>query len=165
VTLLLGPVDRPPPAGVEVHRFESTADLMALLEAHFPRCDALVMAAAVADYRPKHRGAAKLERSEGGLTLELESTPDLVARCAAGKRADQLVVGFALESPERLAARAREKLARKGLDAIVANPLQTMGAEGIDATLITAGGETESPGPLPKADFARWLIEWIESSR
>lgn len=164
VTLLLGPVDRDPPTGVRVARFESTAELMGLLDEHFAACDVLIMAAAVADYRPKGGGeGGKLERRGSGLTLELESTPDLVARCAERKRADQVIVGFALEEPAKLAERARGKLARKGLDAIVANPLETMGAGGIDATLLTADGRAESPGAMPKADFAAWLVGWVAS--
>lgn len=164
VTLLLGPVTREAPRGMRAERFESTAELMGLLEAHFPACDVLVMAAAVADYRPKPGGGGKIERSAAGLTLELEPTPDLVAGCAARKRDDQMIVGFALEEPAKLAERARSKLARKGLEAIVANPLSTMGAEGIDATVITAAGRVESPGPMAKPAFARWLVSWMGSA-
>jgi len=158
-TLLLGPAALDPPEGVAVERFESAADLEALLADHFPRCDLLVMAAAVADYRAKTPGGEKLQRRGEGITLELESTPDLVAACAARKRPDQRIVGFALEERAKLDERARSKLARKRLDAIVANPLETMGADRIDAALIAASGNVDAPGPMPKSDFARWLIE------
>lgn len=164
VTLLLGPVSLQTPTGVVAFRFESTADLQNLLDAHFPACDVLIMAAAVADYRPRPApgaGGRKIERRGEGLVLELESTPDLVARCAAAKRAEQVIVGFALEEPAALADRAKAKLSRKRLDAIIANPLRTMAAADIDATVYTAAGEARAPGPMSKADFAKWVMGWL----
>jgi phosphopantothenoylcysteine decarboxylase/phosphopantothenate--cysteine ligase len=168
VTLLLGPTDREPPAGITTVRFSSTADLQRLLDEHFAACDVLIMAAAVADYRPQPADVAKLPRATAGLVLHLEATPDLVAGCAARKRAGQRIVGFALEEPGELAARAQAKLARKNLDAIVANPLATMGAAEIEAAVCTAAGETLRPpaGATTKAAFARWLVAWLgEGSR
>lgn len=166
VTLLLGPAPVPPPAGVRTSRFGSTADLAALLDEHFPRCDVLIMAAAVADYRPRPADVAKLPRTGPRLVIELERTPDLVAACAARKRPGQRIVGFALEEPTALEVRARHKLRAKGLDAIVANPLDTMGAADIRATVFTAGGKVVTPRPgtaLDKAEFARWLIQWLSA--
>ncbi len=169
VTLLLGPTTLPPPAGVRTLRFESTADLAALLDRHFARCDVLVMAAAVADYRPARVRTTKLPRRGGGLVLRLEPTPDLVAACAARKRAGQRVIGFALEARERLAQRALDKRRRKGLDAIVANPLETLGSPRIRAVVYTARGTAEHPPGgrqrgLTKTVFAAWLVRWIEAA-
>lgn len=165
VTLLLGPIAAPPPERIAVHRFETTADLEALLAEEFPRCDILIMAAAVADYRPHRASEEKLPRTGKRLLLELDPTPDLVAGCAAMKRSGQRIVGFALEQPANLERRARDKLARKGLDAIVANPPGTMGADDIEAVLLTSSGETHRPTPtrLPKPDFARWLVSRLAS--
>ena len=174
VTLLLGPGTVPPPAGVRTLRFESTADLAALLDRHFPSCDVLIMAAAVADYRPRRTTRSKLPRGRRVLTLRLERTPDLVAACAARKRPRQRIIGFALEEQQRLATRALRKLARKGLDAIVANPLETMGADRIRAVVYTAAGQTVipkkgpsagTPAPQTKEKFARWLIRWLDQPR
>lgn len=168
VTLLLGPTPREPShSQVVVHRFRTTADLASLLEAHFIECDALVMAAAVADYRPSRvSGDDKLKRRGEGLTLELESTPDLLARCAADRLGDQLLVGFALEPRDGLEAAARAKLVRKGVDLIVANPLETMGAPTIEATVLgragLAPGRWATPGAMPKTEFACWLMDLIE---
>lgn len=169
VTLLLGPVALEPPPDVRTFSFESAADLAMLLEEHFPVCDVLIMAAAVADYRLRRVDEGKLARGAAGLALELEPTPDLVAACAARKRPDQRIIGFALEEPAALEQRAIEKLQRKGLDAIVANPLTTMGAAEVRATVFTAMGESVAvPGAtgraavLPKTDFARWLIRWLD---
>jgi len=165
VTLLLGPAAVEPPAGVAVHRFQTTADLERLLAVWFPACDALIMAAAVADYRPVVRSAEKIPRREGRLVIELEATPDLVACCAAARKPHQRIVAFALETPEMLHQSAMEKLQRKGVDAIVANPLATIGSDTVSATLLTARGPvTPPPGsaePMDKQAFARWLIRWL----
>lgn len=168
VTLLMGPAAIEPPEGVRTIRFASTANLAALLDIHFPKCDVLIMAAAVADYRPRKVTRHKWARRGRNLVIELEPTPDLVARCAAGKRAGQRVIGFALEEAAVLTKRAGDKLRRKGLDAIVANPLRTMGAASIRAVVFTADGRKVVPPRgrqrgrgMNKADFARWLIHWI----
>ncbi len=128
------------------------------------------MAAAVADYRPKpligrpDAAQGKLKRSEGGLTLELEPTPDLLATTSKQRRPGQLVVGFALEPRERLMESALAKIARKGLDLIVANPLETMDAPTIEATLIGPSGVVaQTNGSMDKAAFADWLLDRIEA--
>lgn len=168
VTLLLGPVAGRPPAGVRTLRFETTVELARLLDEHFPACDVLIMAAAVADYRPQNPEPAKLPRADQPLVLTLEPTPDLVAACTARKRPEQRIIGFALEEEHALPERARRKLRAKGLDAIVANPLATPGAPAVKATVFTAdgaiaspGGDADRPAALSKDDFARWLIAWI----
>lgn len=169
VTLLLGPATLSPPEGCRVLRFESTADLDRLLSENFESCDTLVMAAAVADYRPAAASAGKLPRG-GKLVLELVATPDLVAACARRRRPGQRVIGFALESPELLASRAAEKLARKGLDAIVANPLESMGAGTIAPWILLPDGRRIEPagpggGAMSKSGFAAWLIGWLGGGR
>jgi len=148
-------------------RFTTTEDLRTLLAEHFPQCDVLVMAAAVADYRPVKSAAGKIERGKERLTLQLEPTPDLVAECAKRKRPDQFIVGFALEETDKLRDRAIEKLKRKGLDAIVANPLETMGADTIGATIyLLQKGEVRDlrQTSSEKRQFARRLIEWLSSA-
>lgn len=161
VTLLLGPVMAPTTLGdrVEVIRFQTTAELQDLLEAHFPACDRLIMAAAVADYRVAQFTEGKTPRKKQ-LQIELEGTPDLVAGVAKTKRDDQRVIAFALEEPHELEARAVAKMKRKGVDAIVANPLVTMEGDSISAILLHADGRREEPAhaAMSKADFARWLI-------
>lgn len=163
-TLLLGSVAEPPPPDVRTVHFESCADLEALLATHFHRCDVLIMAAAVADYRPHAAAAGKLARNPDKLVLELERTPDLVAACAVQKRPEQRIVAFALEETAELEARAQRKLADKRVDAIVANPLDTMGAATIAATVYTAERviRPSGTGTLTKPEFATWLIAWIQ---
>jgi phosphopantothenoylcysteine decarboxylase/phosphopantothenate--cysteine ligase len=167
VTLLLGPTPlTPSDSRVAVHRFRTTADLAALLARLAPACDALVMAAAVADYRPKPLGdqsSGKIRRSEQQLVLELEPTPDLLARAAADKRQDQVFVGFALEPADRLISSATDKLRRKRLDMVVANPLETMDSETIDAVVLSAdGARHETRGAISKQAFGPWLLKLLE---
>ncbi len=125
------------------------------------------MAAAVADYRPRPQAIlseGKFRRSNAPLTLELEPTPDLLAEVAASRRADQLMVGFALEPRAELLESARAKLHRKKIDLVVGNPLETMDSETIEATVLDrSGGETRTPGLMSKADFAPWLLSIIEA--
>lgn len=162
VTLLLGPVLLPPSVAdqTSVVRFNTTADLEALLVEHFPKCDVLIKAAAVADYRPSELIKGKTPRGEG-LKIELEPTPDLVAGCAKTKRDDQTIIAFALEAPDVMETRAVEKMRRKKVDAILANPLQTMDASDIEPILFYADGRRDSPGRMSKAASARWLIDQL----
>ncbi len=167
VRLLLGPTPAmPTDSRIEVVRFQTTADLEALLASHMPWCDVLIMAAAVADYRPKVQALdQKLKRTAAGLTLELEGTPDLLAGVSRTRRSDQLLVGFALEPAERLEASARDKLARKGLDLIVANELATMDAADVRAWVLSKGGSTwQTPGHVSKIAFAKMLMERIDAA-
>ncbi len=163
-TLLLGPVEpltlqELPQNRVAVHRFETAAQLQKLLETHWPNHDTLIMAAAVADYRPTTPQQGKLPRQANqNLTLHLEPTPDIVASMATNKRPGQRIIAFALEENKRLEERATEKRRRKGVDAIIANPLETMDADTISPVWLTATGQREAPGTLAKTDFARWLI-------
>jgi len=165
VTLLLGRGAMEPPETLTgcCERFETTADLQQLLGLRFPSADLLIMAAAVSDFIPQAVDlSTKRSRTDGPLHLSLEPAPDLVAAVASSKRADQCVVGFALESSSDLTERASAKLLRKGLDAIVANPLETMDADCISGTLITADGVArEAPPGLSKPDFAAWLLDRI----
>lgn len=167
VTLLLGPTPLLPTySSVGVHRFRTTADLEGLLAAHWPGADVLIMAAAVADFRMKTGGTgsqAKLRRTDAGVTLELESTPDLLAGCARSRRGHQTMVGFALEPEAGLMSSAEQKLARKGVDMVVANPLETMDSENIRAGLVIRGKARPEGlrGPMSKHAFAEWLLDEV----
>jgi phosphopantothenoylcysteine decarboxylase/phosphopantothenate--cysteine ligase len=166
-TLLLGPTPLAPPehSRLTTTRFRTTADLEALLAEHWPNHDVLIMAAAVADYRPAETvgPSSKHPRRRGTWSLQLEPTPDLLGGLAATTRPDQITIGFALEPADRLMASAREKLVAKNIDAIVANPLETIGSDRIRATVIVRDGRTLAPpGPdCPKREFAEWLLDQI----
>ena len=169
VTLLLGPTPTAPPqhSQIRVRRFLTTADLQGLLAKSWPGHSTLIMAAAVADYRPSHPAdpLGKRSRQQGSWTLELEATPDLLAEAAAASRPDQVTVGFALGPPDGLLEAARAKLAAKQIDAIVANPLRTMDDDRIQATLILRDGRELSPPECSKPEFAMWLLQQVEKVR
>lgn len=170
VTLLLGPTSlTPSDPSIQLVRFRTTADLQGLLAEHFTRCDALIMAAAVADYRPVPdpqvvASGGKLRRLSAGMSLRLESTPDLLAGVAKGRREDQVVVGFALEPRSRLLSSAQEKLKRKRVDLIVANPLETMDSGAIEATVVGEEGPVyQTPRAVSKSAFAGKLVRLIQA--
>lgn len=172
VRLLLGPnAQAPEDEEVEVVRFQSCQDLEDALAEHLSWCDCLVMAAAVADYRPKPDEVdteGKRRRTSDDLSIDLESTPDLLAGCSRSARQDQLLVGFALEPLDQLEASALRKLQKKDIDLIVANPLETMDSDAIDARLIGNEGrglslDEQTGGPISKEAFASWLLGHLDA--
>jgi len=164
VILALGPIRTDVPAGfrddpyVRIERFRTSRDLELLMLRELPNADLVVMAAAVADFRPTMLSDGKIRRAEAGISLALEGVPDLLSATRAARKPGARVIGFALEPREELERSARAKLERKDLAGIVANPLETMDAPDIDGTLFLRDGTVRSPGgPLPKPAFADWL--------
>ena len=158
VTLVVGPVTAAMPTG-GVRRIDifSSRDLLEAVLREFPSHDLLIMAAAVADFRPKVVQSGKVERG-GSLTIEVESTEDIAAAAGKIKRADQRSVGFSLVGRGDL-ARTKEKLVRKNFDLIVYNPLDTMSSRTIESVLLWPDGRSEELPTQPKADFARTLLD------
>ena len=166
VTLLLGPGIEYPSRHplLEILPFGTASELGVLLKDSWPGSEILIMAAAVADFRPKKSLAGEKMKRNGPATLELEPVEDLVAELDSLTTPSQVRIGFALEEPEQLVDRAREKLEAKGLDAIVANPLTTMDSDTIEATLLHRDGQSETlPGPATKRDFADWLLHRVDA--
>jgi phosphopantothenoylcysteine decarboxylase/phosphopantothenate--cysteine ligase len=148
---------------LHIHRFSTTRDLEAKLNQYFPSHTTLIMAAAVSDFTPK--GGAKEEKIPRGATMQLElvATKDLVAELSKTKRADQRIIAFALGNSDTLEHIAKQKLECKNVDAIVANPLETMDASTITATLYCKDGRTfAATKNMSKAAFADWLISKLE---
>lgn len=148
VTLVAANISVPPPAGVAVVEVVSTAELAAAMTEAGQTAQVLVMAAAVADYAPARASATKLKKSgEAGLSLELVQTPDVLASLAAGRRADQIVVGFAAETARdeaELLQLGTAKLGRKGCQLLVVNNVANgtvFGSPDNDVVLLTPSGE------------------------
>jgi phosphopantothenoylcysteine decarboxylase/phosphopantothenate--cysteine ligase len=167
VKLLAGPSALATPFGLERIDTVSAAEMLTTLARNFPWCSVLVMAAAVADFRPARPATRKLKKNERGLDLELEAIADELPRLAA-KRGSRLLVGFAAET-EQLEDHARDKLKRKKLDLIVANDVTQEGAGfGVDTnivTLIGADGRAESHPRLSKDEVADLIIDRIVALR
>jgi len=157
VTLILGPVTVSMPPGARRVDVMSSGDMLEAVLREFPSHDLLIMAAAVADFRPRGARTHKIERG-GKMTIELESTEDIAAAAGKIKRPDQRTVGFSLVGRGEL-ERSRQKLVKKNLDLIVYNPLDTMSSKTIESILLYPDGRSEDLPLRGKADFARILIE------
>jgi len=164
-TLVSGPVALAPPEGLaELVAVRSARGMLEAVRGRFDSCDCLLMAAAVADYRPKKKAAGKMEKAPGGLVLELERTEDVLAALAPAK-GRRVVVGFALEAAGVSGAgreRAGAKLRDKGLDAIVLDGPAAFGAGEVEAEILTSGGALEALGTVPKEELARRVLELAE---
>jgi phosphopantothenoylcysteine decarboxylase / phosphopantothenate---cysteine ligase len=149
VTLVAANVALAPPPGVRVVPVSTAAELGAACEREFEACDVLLMAAAVADFRPVNPADHKLKKDAGPPTIELEPTVDVISALAATRRSDQVIIGFAAEHGDHALAYARAKRERKRVDAIVVNDVSQPGI-GFDTpdnevTVVTAGAERLLP--------------------
>jgi len=166
VTVLGANLAVPTPPGVDVVETPTAAELEQAALVHGADADVVVMAAAVADYRPADSLAAKRPKDSAAWTVELEPTTDVLAELGAQKRDGQVLVGFAADEGERGLARAREKLARKNADLFVYNDVARAGI-GFDApdnevTLVSASGE-RLVAKAPKDEIAAAILDAVEA--
>lgn len=160
VTLVSGPVALKRPAGVERIDVLSSTEMYEAVLAHYPVCDAVIMTAAVCDYRPAQRSTHKLTKQPDGLLLPLVRTADILAALGRQKQR-QVLIGFAVQ--DRAArSRARGKLADKNLDAIVLNGPAAFGADGAEAALLVRGRPWEPLGAIRKTVLATRLVRLAE---
>jgi phosphopantothenoylcysteine decarboxylase / phosphopantothenate---cysteine ligase len=159
VTLVSGPVSLATPAGVKRIDVRTAEEMFEAVKRQVAGCDVFVSVAAVADYRVKNRAAQKMKKGNGGVTLELEENPDILAWVAALPKAP-FCVGFAAESGN-LAQNAKEKRAKKHVPLLAANLAQeALGAEDNSITLYDDRGE-HPLGRGPKLELARKLLEHV----
>jgi phosphopantothenoylcysteine decarboxylase / phosphopantothenate---cysteine ligase len=156
VTLVAANLSVAVPPGVECRRVTTTAELERECERAFEHSDVLLMAAAVADFRPVAAAEGKIAKAgRDELVLELARTPDVLAKLAARRRPGQIVVGFAAEHGEGAVATAREKLRAKALDAIVVNDISRadigFDSDHNEVTILTARPLSD---PRPSRDGA-----------
>jgi phosphopantothenoylcysteine decarboxylase/phosphopantothenate--cysteine ligase len=146
VTVVAANVGLPDPAGCTVVPVSTAEELRQACAAAFEATDVLVMAAAVADFRPVDPAAGKIKKAgRTGMTIELEATTDVLIELSGRRRPGQILVGFAAEHGEEAVVHAREKLERKGLDAVVVNDVSQPGIA-FDSTenavtIVTAAGD------------------------
>jgi len=160
VRLITAPASLPAPGGVEVVRVRTATEMQKAVTAAVKKADALLMAAAVADYQPKTAAKAKIKKDSPSLTVELVKTPDILA----GVQGGVLKVGFAAES-EDLIANAKKKLEQKGLAMIVANDI-TAADSGFDVdtnrvTLIDRNGKAEELPLMSKREVAERVLDRV----
>ena len=166
VTLVLGPGTVAPPAGADVIRVETAEEMRAAVVARAD-ADAIVMAAAVADFRPKMAADRKLKKEHGVPELVFEPTPDILSELTALRRSGQVLVGFAAETDDVVAG-GRDKLARKGLDLLVANavgrPATGFGADTNDAAIVAASGQDTPLRTWTKRELASALWDRVAAT-
>jgi phosphopantothenoylcysteine decarboxylase / phosphopantothenate---cysteine ligase len=156
-----------PPAGARLVRVETAQQLYDAVLAEAGTQDVLIMAAAVADFRPKRVAEGKLKKDQGVPEVVLEPTPDTLAELGRRRRPGQVLVGFAAETGDHLAG-ARRKLEAKHLDLVVLNHVEgarsAFGADDADAYLVDAGTVEDLPG-ASKAAIAARLLDRVEALR
>ena len=168
VTVVAANVALPRNPLVEYVEVETAAELLSACEQRFADCDVLLMAAAVADYRPQAQAGKLRKEQAAAMQLTLTRTDDVLSALAARRRGDQTLVGFAAEHGAEAIERARAKLERKGLDAIVFNDVSR--AEiGFDSKLnevviVERGAERRVP-LAPKEDVAGAILERVDAMR
>ncbi len=169
VTLVAANVGIEAPTGVTVHRVHSAAELEQACEREFQACDVLLMAAAVADFRPTSPENGKIKKGHRShLTIELEPTPDVLRGLSAHRRPGQTLVAFAAEHGADGLERARAKLAGKGVDAVIFNDISRtdigFDSTANEVTILTA----EEDECVPRADkeiVAERILDTVEHLR
>jgi phosphopantothenoylcysteine decarboxylase/phosphopantothenate--cysteine ligase len=160
VTLVTAPTSLPEPVGVDVVKVNTAQEMHQAVGNVAPQADALIMAAAVADYSPTKAAKDKIKKGEVGLTLELECTPDILGTV----KGNFIKVGFAAES-SNLVENAKQKLKQKGLDFIVANDITAsdsgFGTDTNRVTIIDREGKIDSLPLLPKREVAERVLDRV----
>jgi phosphopantothenoylcysteine decarboxylase/phosphopantothenate--cysteine ligase len=158
--LVTAPTSLLEPVGIEVIPVKTAAEMKEAVAEATSQADALIMAAAVADYQPQTVAKAKIKKESPSLTLELVRTPDILTEV----KGDFLKVGFAAESQD-IVANARQKLEKKQLDLIVANDITDadsgFGADTNKVTLIDKQGKVESLPLLTKREVADRILDRV----
>ena len=161
--VLVSTVDLPVPAGdVQVVPVETAAQMQDAVDRHAASCNIVIMAAAVADFRPVTAASGKIKKDSGAPQILLEATPDILASLGARKPAGQVLVGFAAETSDLL-ANAQAKLLRKNLDLIVANDVSQPGVgfhhDTNAVTIVRRHGESLTVSLSDKREIARAVVD------
>ncbi len=163
VTLVAGPVSLPTPAGVSRIDVESCQEMYEASTQAFPRMDAAILCAAVADFRPETAAKQKIKRGKDDLVLRLQPTHDIAQQLGQLKTDRQVLVGFALETNDE-ELNAKKKLAKKNLDFIVLNSTRNKGttfrSDDNQISIISATGQKDFP-KKPKTEVARDIVDHL----
>ncbi len=168
VTLVSANVALPDPAGVDVVRVESAADLASAMHAHAVAADIVIMSAAVADFAPEAVAPTKVKKGSAPDSITLRETPDILRALVASKRDGQIIVGFAAETGDAqgtVLEHAQRKLAAKGCDILVVNDVS--GAEGFGSatntvTILTANSSQEAFQSMSKQSVADAVLDAVK---
>lgn len=163
VALISGPTELEPPPGARLTSVTTAAEMRRAVLEEFSSCTAVIMAAAVSDYRPVELADKKIKRGKGPIDLRLEPNPDILKEIGS-KKNGKMLVGFAAET-EELIANAEKKLKEKNLDMIVANNISEAGA-GFDvdtnvATILDRNGAIRSLSLMSKDELAEQILDHL----
>lgn len=158
---LISASDLQPPIGVDFVGVDSAAEMFKAVKIYFPRCDCLIMAAAVADYTPVKQAKSKIKKTNKPLTIKLKPTTDILQWAGKHKKKNQVVVGFALED-KAILTRAGKKLKEKNLDMIIANTPDAIGSDKSSVQIRANGGKWLKIPQADKTTIARRIIATIE---
>lgn len=169
VTVIAANVSLPRPAGVGWIEAPTAAEMQSACERELPGRDVLLMAAAVADFRPAEPVDGKIKKAgRERLTLELEATPDVLSGLAAARDPSQTIVGFAAEHGEQAFDNGRQKLLEKGLDAVVVNDVSRADigfeAQENEVSIVSRSWETML-SRAPKRDIAEAILDAVQRLR
>ena len=166
VTLISGPTALPVPRNVVFQDVETTREMMDAVLAVYPAVDVVIMAAAVADYRPHHAEAQKIKKNDETLTIALDKNPDILKQLGQEKKG-QFLVGFAAET-QHLLENAAAKVKKKNLDMIVANDVTMKGAGFSTDTnvvkLLFPSGEIRSLELMSKEEVGNHILDIVRDA-
>jgi phosphopantothenoylcysteine decarboxylase/phosphopantothenate--cysteine ligase len=163
VTLVTGPVALPDPSGVRTVRVVTAEEMYRAVLKAYSRTDAVIMTAAVGDYRPAESFAGKIKKSASTLTLRLVRTRDIL-RALGRRKGRRILIGFALEVRDAV-HQALLKYKRKNLDLIVLNGPRSFAADRMDCDVYRDGAVVRSFRRAPKDAVARWLVMSLNRNR
>ncbi|MFA5793812.1 MAG: phosphopantothenoylcysteine decarboxylase [Candidatus Brocadiia bacterium] len=161
VTLVTGPTHLESPKGVLVQRVTTAREMLARVNKYFPKSDAVIMTAAVSDYRPAQYHNGKIKKTGKATSVRLKPTPDIL-RTISRRKGDKILVGFALEA-SHLSRNAMRKLKDKNLDFVVANGPDSFGPGRVSAEIWSPLGLVKRFRNANKKEIGRFIIKLLEN--
>ncbi|MBN1457479.1 MAG: phosphopantothenoylcysteine decarboxylase [Sedimentisphaerales bacterium] len=163
VTLISAPISLKLPAKAKVINVETVGEMFEAVKKHFPKCDCLIMAAAVSDYTPAYRSKTKIKKSSKALIIKLKPTKDIL-KWAGENKTKQFIAGFALED-KAVRASAEKKLVEKNLDMIIANTPEAIGCGSAAVEIKLSNDEWQKIPAMKKSGIAARIIRLIKTIR
>lgn len=160
VTLISAETSLRPPKDVKIVHIETSKEMFEAVKSSFGKCDCLIMAAAVSDYKPAAISRAKIKKAQQGLVIKLKPAVDILKWAGKNKK-DKIIVGFALED-KNLRKNAEEKLAEKNIDMIIANAPSAIGSKQVQVQIKTPNLSWQKLSAGPKSTIASRIIKLIE---
>ncbi len=160
VTVISGPTNISYPKNVNVVYVETAQQMFFVVKKYFKKCDIFISAAAVTDYKPKNFSSEKIKKSNKPFILQLVPTKDILSYCSKNKNKNQTIIGFALETHNKI-KNAINKLINKKLDFIILNSTESFNNDNIKATIIDSKKNILQLPNMTKKYFAKYLLNYV----